>query len=115
MNHMNTRSIGGPPGPNFLSATLPASLTSSFAPFGRSGRVTHADVSMMHVSMMHVSMMHVSMIHVSMMYVSMMHVSMIHVSMMHVSMTYVPMTHVSIVPKTSVFAQKSDFGQRLVL
>ena len=29
---------------------LRASLTSSFAPFGRSGRVTHADVSMMHVS-----------------------------------------------------------------
>ena len=66
---LDTRSLGGPPGPNFKSVALRASLTSSFAPFGRSGRVTHADVSMMHVSMMHVSMMHVSMIHVSMMYV----------------------------------------------
>ena len=35
-------------------------LNSSFAPFERSGRVTHTDVSIMHVSMMHVSMMHVS-------------------------------------------------------
>ena len=84
-----TRSLGGPgPGPNFQPAALRASLTSSFAPFGRSGRVTHADVSMMHVSMMHVSMMHVSMIHVSMMYVPMIHVSMVHVSMMHVYMMH---------------------------
>ena len=44
------RPFGPPFGPS-------ASLTSSFAPFGRSGRVTHADVSMMQVSMMHVSMM----------------------------------------------------------
>ena len=49
---------------------LGASLTPSF---GRSGRVTHADVTMMHVSMMHVSMMHLSMIHVSMMYVPVIH------------------------------------------
>ena len=37
-----TRSFGGPPGPNFWSAALRVSLTSSFAPFGRLGRVTHA-------------------------------------------------------------------------
>ena len=30
----------GPPGPNFQFEALRASLTSSFAPFGRSGRVT---------------------------------------------------------------------------
>ena len=72
-----------------MLAALRACLTSSFAPFGRSGRVTHADVSMLHVSMMHISVMHlslilivVSMMHVSMMYVSMMHVSVMHVSMM---------------------------------
>ena len=39
---------GGPPGPNFQSAAFRASLTS---PFGHSGRVTHADVSMMHARM----------------------------------------------------------------
>ena len=32
----------GPPGPNFQLLALRAGLTSSFAPFGRSGRVTHA-------------------------------------------------------------------------
>ena len=37
-----TRSLGGPPGPNFYLVALRAGLTSSFAPFGRSGRVTHA-------------------------------------------------------------------------
>ena len=60
-----TRSLGGPSGPDILicgpSGLLlapRASLTSSFPPFGRSGRVTHADVSMMHVSMMHVYIIH---------------------------------------------------------
>ena len=37
-----------------LECFLRAGLTSSFAPFGRSGRVTHAAVSMM-VSIMHIS------------------------------------------------------------
>ena len=32
----------GPPGPNFWLVALRAALTSSFAPFRRSGRVTHA-------------------------------------------------------------------------
>ena len=45
---LDTRSLGGSPSPNFYSAALRASLTSSFAAFGRSGRVTHTDVSMMH-------------------------------------------------------------------
>ena len=39
-----TRSLGGPPGPNFYLVALRAGLTSSFAPFGCSGRVTHATV-----------------------------------------------------------------------
>ena len=57
----------------------------------RSGRVTHADVPMMHVSMMHVSMVHVSVMHVSVMHVSVMHISVILIvaSMMHVSMVHV--------------------------
>ena len=77
--------VQGPSGPRLLAGGPSGLLTSSFAPFGRSGRVTHADVSMMHVSMKHVSMMHVSMKHVSMMHLSMMHVSLMNVSMMHVS------------------------------
>ena len=84
-NYVSTRSSGGPPGLNFQSGALRASLTSSFAPFGRSGRVTHADVSMMLVSMMHVSMIHVSMMYVPMIHVSMVHVSVMHIYMMHVS------------------------------
>ena len=32
----------GPPGPNFQLVALRAGLTSSFVPFGHSGRVTHA-------------------------------------------------------------------------
>ena len=66
-----TRSLGGPSGPQLLICSPSglllaprASLTSSFPPFGRSGRVTHADVSMMHVYIIHVSMMYVPMIHV---------------------------------------------------
>ena len=51
--------------------TLWACLTSSFALFGRTGRVTHAYVSMMHVSLI--------LIVVSMVYVSMMNVSTIYV------------------------------------
>ena len=62
-------------------------LTSSFAPFGRSGRVTHAKLTNSSFStstaMMHESMMHISMIHESLIHVSMMHVLMMHVSMMH--------------------------------
>ena len=41
-NINQTRSLGGAPGPNFELVALRASLTSSFAPVGRSGRVTHA-------------------------------------------------------------------------
>ena len=62
--NISTLEVRGPPGPNFLSAALWASLTSSFAPFKRSGRVILADV---HLSKMHVSMMHASLIHVSLM------------------------------------------------
>ena len=82
-------------------------LTSSFPPFGRSGRVTHADVSMMHVSMMFVfkvnvsvmliSMMHVSMMFVFMVNVSVMLISMMHMSAIHVSMMQVPMMHVCMI------------------
>ena len=39
-----TRSLGALPGPNFQLEALRAGLTSAFAPFGRSGRVTHATV-----------------------------------------------------------------------
>merc|ERR550532_3633958 len=53
--------VWGPSGARLLACgpsgrlwALRACLTSSFAPFGRSGRVTHAAVSMM-VSIMHVS------------------------------------------------------------
>ena len=82
---LDTRSLGG----QLLVCGPLGLLDFVFRAFGRSGRVTHAYVSMMHVSMMHVSMMHVSMIHVSMMYVPMIHVSMVHVSMMHVYMMHV--------------------------
>ena len=34
----------GPPGPDFQAVALRAGVTSSFAPFGPSGRVTHASV-----------------------------------------------------------------------
>ena len=47
----------GPPGPDFLLAALRASLTSSFVPFGHSGRVTNEDVSIMQVFMIHVFIM----------------------------------------------------------
>ena len=64
LQYYKTRS-GGPSGRLWA---LWACLTSSFAPFGRSCRVTHADVSMMHVSVMHVSVILIvaSMMHVSM-------------------------------------------------
>ena len=38
---MRDKKFRGPPGPNFWFAALRASLTSSFTPFGRSGRETH--------------------------------------------------------------------------
>ena len=61
---LDTRSLGG----QLLVCGPLGLLDFVFRAFGRSGRVTHA-----YVSMMHVSMMHVSMIHVSMMYVPVIH------------------------------------------
>ena len=43
VNILNTKSLGTPPEPHFKG--LWACLTSSFTPFGRSGRVTHATVN----------------------------------------------------------------------
>ena len=59
---LDTRSLGG----QLLVCGPLGLLDFVFRAFGRSGRVTHAYVSMMHVSMMHVSMIHVSLMHVSM-------------------------------------------------
>ena len=74
----------GPSGPRLLIGRPSVLLTSSFAPYGRSGRVTHAKLTNTSFStstpMMHKSMIQEFMIHVSMMHVSMMHVSMMHVS-----------------------------------
>ena len=40
---LSTRSLGGPPGPDFLVAALRACLTPLIALFWRSGRVTHTE------------------------------------------------------------------------
>ena len=64
----------------------------------RSGRVTYADVPMMHVSMINVSMMHVTTVHVSVMHVSVMHVSKMYVSRMHISTMHILSMHIYIYP-----------------
>ena len=42
LEYFYTRSLGAPPGLNFLVAALRACLITSFTSFGHSGRVTHA-------------------------------------------------------------------------
>ena len=58
---LETRSLGA----RLLGGGPSGLLTSSFAPFGRSGRVTHAKLTntSFSTSMMHESMMHISNIH----------------------------------------------------
>ena len=79
-NILITRSLGA----RLLGGGPSGLLTSSFAPFGRSGRVTHTKLTNIFVST-YTAIMHESMRHICMKDESMIHVSMMHVSMMHVS------------------------------